>query len=220
MWLVAQLRIGDVTTRENPRSPPASGWAAKRSMQGNFYGLHSGTPWEFGKHSDLGSDVFSKQVHFVLCQKIPSAHTLAKLFVQHVYRLQFVLKLPPLHASCWLPQSLTRARRGFQSPNGQLIGAEAHPPWRLVWKLLWHCNTVIGPNLAGFFLLLSCFHLCFSAFFYGLSWAAGLQRHPHLTTHMLIYQWHQGEQGMWAAKQVSLNGCLPCNCNGQASLQS
>lgn len=33
------------------------------------------------------TDLFSKQVHFVPCQKIPSNHTLMKMFVQHVYRL-------------------------------------------------------------------------------------------------------------------------------------
>lgn len=32
-------------------------------------------------------DLFSKQVHFVPCQNIFSARTLAKLYVQHVYRL-------------------------------------------------------------------------------------------------------------------------------------
>ncbi|XP_060539362.1 queuine tRNA-ribosyltransferase catalytic subunit 1 isoform X1 [Pantherophis guttatus] len=33
------------------------------------------------------TDLFSKQVHFIPCSKIPSAKTLAKLFIQHVYRL-------------------------------------------------------------------------------------------------------------------------------------
>lgn len=32
------------------------------------------------------TDLFSKQVQFVPCQKIPSIHTLAKLFIHHVYR--------------------------------------------------------------------------------------------------------------------------------------
>lgn len=36
------------------------------------------------------TDLFSKQAYFIACQKIPSAGTLAKLFVQHVYRLQWV----------------------------------------------------------------------------------------------------------------------------------
>lgn len=35
--------------------------------------------------------LFSKQVHFVPWQKIPSIHTLAKLFIHHIYRLQGAL---------------------------------------------------------------------------------------------------------------------------------
>lgn len=33
------------------------------------------------------TDLFSKQAHFVACPKIPSAQTLAKMFVQHIYQL-------------------------------------------------------------------------------------------------------------------------------------
>lgn len=33
------------------------------------------------------TDLFSKHVHFVPCQKILSAHTLAELLIHHVYRL-------------------------------------------------------------------------------------------------------------------------------------
>lgn len=36
------------------------------------------------------TDLFSKQVHFVPCQKIPTAKTLARMFVQHIYQLHGV----------------------------------------------------------------------------------------------------------------------------------
>lgn len=42
------------------------------------------TTWELGKY------LFSKQVHFVACPKIPSVQTLTKLFVQHIYCLHGV----------------------------------------------------------------------------------------------------------------------------------
>lgn len=37
-------------------------------------------------------DLFSKQAHFIPCQKLPSVRVLAKMFVQHIYRLHGVPK--------------------------------------------------------------------------------------------------------------------------------
>lgn len=41
---------------------------------------------------------------------------------------KIILKLPPLYAAGWLPQSLATVRRGWQYPDGQLIGIEASLP--------------------------------------------------------------------------------------------
>lgn len=75
-------------SRKGTRTPPASG-KPPYALGGDLYGL----PESSGEMVIwIITYIFSKQVHFVPCPKIPSVHLLAKLFMQHMYRLQEILK--------------------------------------------------------------------------------------------------------------------------------
>lgn len=78
------LCISKMVPMENARTSPTNG-KTQSPLEGNLNRLYSGVAVKLGNTVIwVITDVFSKQVPYMLCQKIPSACSLARLLMQYV----------------------------------------------------------------------------------------------------------------------------------------
>lgn len=84
------MHSSKTTSRESVRTPTARGKAPAPWKEMSM-DLRAELPENSGNSVIwVMTDIFSKQVHIIPCLKIPSARTLAKLFIEHIYRLHGV----------------------------------------------------------------------------------------------------------------------------------